>query len=301
MGAQAAYGSPQAVTNGKNLSVTSDRRRKQQKACAYLYQSGATRGLSRFAHSLAFLSSCSASAASFITLPLLRMSLMKRLIAFVSLTALISACGSSSSPTAPTAPTTPAVVTKIITVSGDLAFGNVNIGESATRTFTIGNSGNTVLTFTSLSAAGGSGTTGYTATPTSGTVAPGASATVTLRFSPTAAGFWSNVLTVVGDQTSGGAAINVSGVGVNNTPLFTIAGKGDNTFNIPASAAKVHVTGHFVNTGSNSNFIVSLNGRGFINEILRTADYDGVLLTPGGGVIAITSSGSIQWTFTEVR
>ncbi len=84
-------------------------------------------------------------------------------------------------------------------------------------------------------------------------------------------------------------------------PLFALAGKGDNVFTLPASVAKVHVTGHFVDQGSNSNFIVNLNGRLFINEILRTADYDGVLLTTGGGQIVITNSGSIQWTFTEVR
>lgn len=224
---------------------------------------------------------------------------MKRLIAIAALGLLAASCGSSPT-TAPT-PAAASTPTKIITVSGDLAFGNVNIGQTADRTFTIGNSGNALLTFTGMTAVGGTGTAGYAASPVSGTIAPGGTQTVTVRFTPTVAQFYSNVLTIASDRTTGGNEINISGTGVNTAPLFTISGKGDNTFTIPASVTKVHVTGHFVDNGSSSNFIVSLNGRLFINEILRNTDYDGVLLTPGGGVIAITSSAAIAWTFAEVR
>lgn len=129
------------------------------------------------------------------------------------LAALASACGSSS-----TAPTTPAPATRIITASGDLAFGNVNLGDSLGRTFTIGNSGNATLTFTSISFVGGSGSTGFSVVPASGTVLAGSTVTINMRFTPTVAQFYTHVLTVVGDQTSGAAAINVSGTGVSNTP-----------------------------------------------------------------------------------
>ncbi len=74
---------------------------------------------------------------------------MKRLLALVGVCLLSTACGSTSSATAPTpTPTT----TRIMAVSGDLAFGNVMLGSTADRTFTISNSGNATLTFTSLSA-----------------------------------------------------------------------------------------------------------------------------------------------------
>ena len=124
---------------------------------------------------------------------------MKRLLFVLAFTVLASGCGSESS-TAPTPP--PATPTKIITVAGNLAFGSVNIGSSADRTFTINNSGNTVLTYTSLSCAGGTGSVGYTASPTSGTVKPGATNTVNVHFAPTLGQFYSCVLSVVGDQTS---------------------------------------------------------------------------------------------------
>lgn len=224
---------------------------------------------------------------------------MKRLVALVSLAATVSACGSSS--TSPT-PTPPAAVTRIITVSGNLAFGSVNIGESPTRTFTISNSGNATLTFTSLSAAGGTGATGYAATPTSGSVSPGGSLTVTLRFTPPAALFYSHVLSVVGDQTSGGAAINVSGSGVNPNPIFALSGTGDNVFTIPSYVARIRVTGDY--TRNSSNFIVYVNSRLLVNELIGTGwnstHFEGTYLTTGG-VTEIRSSSGVAWTFTEVR
>lgn len=118
----------------------------------------------------------------------------------------------------------------------------------------------------------------------------------------------SGLLTAVGSGTSTITATcqGVPGRGLATLTLipdqlFTISGKGDFVFTLPSYVASVHVHGHFVDTGSNSNFIVSLAGRGFINEILRQSDYDGVLLSTGGGQVVITNSGSIQWSFTEVR
>lgn len=231
---------------------------------------------------------------------------MKRPLAIVFLTALVSACGSSS-PTAPT-PAAPAVVTKIITVSGNLAFGNVNIGTTADRTFTINNSGNTMLTFTSMSCTGGSGPTGYTASPTSGTIAPGATTTVNLHFAPTTSQFYSCVLNVVGDQTSGGAAINVSGSGVNPNPIFVQSGVGDSVFTLPSYVTRVRVDATY--GGSCQNFIVRVSTTvgSIINVIVGTCSvadtrspFTGTYAINNGGVVSITSSTGIAWTFTEIR
>jgi hypothetical protein len=130
-------------------------------------------------------------------------------------------CGTTS-PTSPTpaATPTPTATTRVITVTGDLAFGYVDLGLTAERTFTINNSGNQTLTFTSMSSVGGTGSAGYVVTPTSGTIAPGATQTVTVRFAPTIVQFYSNVLTIASDQTSGGSEINVSGIGVRDLPLI---------------------------------------------------------------------------------
>jgi len=116
--------------------------------------------------------------------------------------------GCDSDPT--TAPTTG----KIISVSGDLAFGNVKVGETVQRTFTISNSGNQVLTFTGITATGGTGATGFTASPLTGTVQPGSSVTITVFFKPLTTGPFSTVATVTSDATSGTGTINVSGTGI---------------------------------------------------------------------------------------
>jgi hypothetical protein len=149
------------------------------------------------------------------------MRLRASLLSAIVCVSMAVAC-SESSPTSPTptATPTPTVATRVITVTGDLAFGYVDLGLTAERTFTITNSGNSPLTFTSMSSVGGTGTDGYLATPTSGTIAPGANQTVTMQFSPTIAQVYSNVLTIASDWTSGNNQIVVSGTGVNDLPLF---------------------------------------------------------------------------------
>ncbi len=221
------------------------------------------------------------------------------------LAATMLALGCGSSPTSPTPTPTP-TVTRIITVTGDLGFGNINIGDSPTRTFTIGNSGTGPLTFTGFTAAGGTGSIGFTASPQSGTVQPGGTQIITIRFTPTIAQFYSNVLSVTGDQTGGGAAINVSGVGVDASPLFTASGVGDAVFDMPTKVARVRITA--VPTTSCQNFVVRIGGRSsIINIILGTCSVadapsiDSTYLTGGGGVVSITISTGVRWTFTEVR
>jgi hypothetical protein len=191
-------------------------------------------------------------------------------------------------------------------VTGNLAFGDVNIGDTATRTFTIGNSGNSPLTFTSLQAVGGTGTAGFTASPTSGTVPAGGSIAVTMRFTPLIAQFYSHVLNVIGDQTGGGNAINVSGFGINNNPIFTRSGVGDTVFDLPSYVTRIRVDATY--GGSCQNFIVRVNGSTIINVIIGTCSvadtrspFTGTYAIAGGGQVSIVSSTGIQWTFTEVR
>ncbi len=229
---------------------------------------------------------------------------MKRLITLCVLLGFVIGCGSGNS--SPAAPTPAAPTTRIINVSGDMAFGNVNFGDSPSRTLTISNSGNATLTITGLNAVGGTGVAGFSASPTSGTIPAGGSLPVTVRFTPAIAQFYSNVLTVVGDQTSGNAAINVSGTGINNTPLFTLSGVGDTVFDMPLTVARVRVQA--APTTSCQNFIVKIGGRAsIINVILGTCSVadartlDSSYLTGGGGTVQITSSTGVQWTFTEIR
>ena len=100
-----------------------------------------------------------------------------------------------------------AVPTRVIGLSGNLAFGDVAVGTSATTPLTISNSGNSLLTWSGLSTGNGV----FTASPTSGTVAAGGSANVTLTFTPAARTSYSSTLTVTSDATSGTNTATVSG------------------------------------------------------------------------------------------
>lgn len=230
---------------------------------------------------------------------------MKR--SLVALAILASACGGSSS-TAPTPPPTP-TATRIISISpGDLPFGTVNLGESSTRTFTIGNSGTGTLTFTGITASGGTGATGFTATPTAGSVAPGGTQTVSVRFAPTIAQYHSAVLTVTADQTAGQPAFNISGLGFDNSPLFVQTGVGDSVFTVPSKVRRMRIDASY--SGFCQNFIVriSTTATSLVNVIIGTCSvadtpspFSGTYAINNGGTVSITGSTGVSWTFTEVR
>jgi Abnormal spindle-like microcephaly-assoc'd, ASPM-SPD-2-Hydin len=124
----------------------------------------------------------------------------------VLLASLASACGSSGS-SSTTSPT-PTTTTRIIGLSGNLGFGTVTVGQSATTTLTITNSGNSPLTVSGMTGPGA-----FSASWTSGTIAAGGAQSVTIGFTPTASIVYSGTLTVNGDQTSGTSAAPISGTG----------------------------------------------------------------------------------------
>ncbi len=104
--------------------------------------------------------------------------------------------GGGSSPTAPTAPT---ASTRVISVSGNLAFGDVLVGDSRNSTLTITNTGNAPMSVTGLNVSGGLGPH-LTASWTSGQVPAGGSQNVTITFAPTAPGDFSGTVTVVANR-----------------------------------------------------------------------------------------------------
>lgn len=157
----------------------------------------------------------------------------------------LAGCGGDggSSPTAPTpAPATP---TRIISVTGNLSFGDVPVGSQRDLSFTIGNTGTATLTVTGLSVTGGLAAH-TTATWTNGTIAPGASQTVTVRFAPTSAGSYSGVISVNGDQTSGSNTVAISG----NATGASVAGSWSGQYRV----------GSCDGTGSNQDYFCSARG-----------------------------------------
>lgn len=143
-------------------------------------------------------------------------------------------CGGSGTSTSNTSSPTSPTPTRVIALSGNLAFGNVQVGNTATATLTITNSGNATLTVSGIT---GPSAGIYSATWTSGTIPVGGSQAVTIGFAPTAAQTYSGTLTVNGDQTSGTNTIAISGTGLPTptptptpTPSTTIQSNIDGTF-----------------------------------------------------------------------
>jgi subtilisin family serine protease len=100
-----------------------------------------------------------------------------------------------------------AVTQRIIGVSGNLAFGNVVTGRTATATLTLTNSGNSTLIVTNI---------GYSNRFTgawSGSIAAGKSTNVTVSFAPVALTAYQCTVIVNSDKTSGENTINASGTG----------------------------------------------------------------------------------------
>ncbi len=168
---------------------------------------------------------------------------------FLALLPLAIACGGGDSAT-PTSPTsaTPAAPTRIINVSGNLAFGDVPVGSQRELSYTITNTGNATLTVTGTTVSGGL-VTHTTASWTSGTIAAGASQTVTVRFQPTVAGSYSGTVAVNGDQTSGSNTTAISG----NATGASVQGSWSGQYRVQRCDG----------TGSNQDYFCSANRGAF--------------------------------------
>ena len=142
--------------------------------------------------------------------------------------------------------------TRIIRLTGDLAFGNVTVGSSATRTLTIYNDGNSTLTVSSISYP--SGFSGAW----SGTIAAGGSRAVTVTFSPGAAQSYSGTITVNSDKTSGTPTISCSGTGV-ATPTRIIRLTGDLAFGNVAVGSSATRTLTIYNDGNSALTVSSIS------------------------------------------
>jgi hypothetical protein len=116
-----------------------------------------------------------------------------------------------------------------------LDFGNVTVGASVTKSFTISNTGNINMTITKAAPPAG---VFSTSTPVSEgqQLAPGQSISQSVTFSPTATGAQSAVYQITADDGQGAVNVQLTGTGVTGTGTTNVAaGK-------PASASTVNQT-----------------------------------------------------------
>jgi surface-anchored protein len=129
----------------------------------------------------------------------------------------------------------PSAAVPAIALSGDLAYGSVTIGQTATRSLTISNSGNAPLNVGSIDYPAG-----FSGNWPGGSIAAGSSTDVTVTFTPTAAQSYGGDITVNSDAASGTNTISASGHGTAATVSYTAWR--DTQFS-PAQAADPLVSG----------------------------------------------------------
>jgi hypothetical protein len=179
-----------------------------------------------------------------------------------------------------------------ILISGNLSFGNVNVGSSSQKTATITNNGTANLVITDMT----SNLAVFTiATPHTVTLAPGASTTRQVTFTPAAASTYSGTLTVAITGTFGGsntAALDGVGVGVSATKVLVITG--DLLFGNVMRGSVAQRTVNFANTGNAPLTITNL-----VPDSGISLSWTSTVIQPNGALNLIaTADTSTQGAFS---
>ncbi len=136
------------------------------------------------------------------------------------------------------------VPARVINLSGNLTFGAVQAGSSTTAVLHISNSGNQVLTVSSLVFPAG-----FSGNWNNGAVPAGATQDVTVTFSPSSSGSFAGLVTVASDATSGAGTIAISGTGL-PVPTRVIALSGDLAFGSVQVGFSASAVLHIANSGN---------------------------------------------------
>jgi hypothetical protein len=107
--------------------------------------------------------------------------------------------------------------------------------------------------------------------------------------------------------SSSGVSWTFTEVAADNSPapagLFTKSGSGDTVFDIPTRVTRIRIQGTY--SGTSSHFYVDIAGKSVVIESIGTSHspvaLDGTYLLTGGGIVEITSSSGVSWTFTGVQ
>ncbi|GAI82068.1 unnamed protein product [marine sediment metagenome] len=174
-----------------------------------------------------------------------------------------------------------AIATRIISLSGDLNFGNVQVGTTSTKTLTISNSGNSTLTVTSISYP-----TGFSGS-WSGTISAGGSNNVPVTFSPTQDLPYSGTLIVNSNATSGTNTKSLSGTGT-QIPTRIISLSGDLNFGN-------------VQVGTTSTKTLTISNSGNSTLTVTSISYPTGFSGSWSGTISAGGSNNVPVTFSPTQ
>jgi len=214
---------------------------------------------------------------------------MKRLPAVVLVLFALACGGGTSTKSGPVAPTP----TRVINVTGDLNFGQVTVGDGPTRSITITNSGTGTLTITTLTRPC---TAFFFPSWSTGAISAGASQTVSLRFSPTAAQNCTGVVTANGDQTSGISTVGVIATAVAGySRILTGRWRGtigaDTLITLTQSAS--NLSGTFDSSNRKGSVSGSLSNRGVVTLTVTVPGSQPFTLTGQADDAGTTISGQV--------
>jgi hypothetical protein len=165
----------------------------------------------------------------------------------------------------------------------------VEVGANTTTTLTISNSGNSTLTWSGLSTGDGV----FTPSATSGTVAAGGSANVTLTFTPSAATSYSSTLTVTSDATSGTNTTTVSGTGTAApTRIIELSGDG-NTSDLAFGGVEI-------GTSATRTLLIHNSGNSTLTVTGTSSSIPNTTFDQTSGTVAAGGTGSVTVTFTPL-
>ncbi|CAN2045008.1 hypothetical protein GMMP13_1670001 [Candidatus Magnetomoraceae bacterium gMMP-13] len=194
--------------------------------------------------------------------------------------------------------------TKIIRLTGNLDFGNVEVNNTATRTLTIWNDGNATLNVDSISYPNG-----FSGNWNGGDINSGGNKEITITFSPTSETNYSGMVNVSSDKTSGTNTISISGTGASEpspilsvTPAFQSvpATSGTTEFNVTNSGTG---TMNWTATeNENYTWLEIISGSSGVNDGTITVSYEANTGGQRTGLITITPNGTAYSSKTvEIR
>ncbi len=172
----------------------------------------------------------------------------------------------------------------VISLSGNLNFGNVNTGSYTSKTLTISNTGTNPFTVSGISAP-----TGFSAN-WSGTVAPGGSQNVQVQFQPTQVLSYTGNIVVNSNADSGTNTMACSGNGVNN--------QGNSVISISGNLNFGNVT---VGNTDSKSFTISNTGTAAFTVSGISFPYGVYSSSYAGGTIQAGSSQTVTVTFSPVN
>jgi hypothetical protein len=180
--------------------------------------------------------------------------------------------------------------------TGILQFGNQAVGTtSAPLTITVENTGNNFLNFTNMTytPTGDFSVTGGTCEEaTDGGWDPGQTCTLTVTFTPTAAGALTGSVSVPSDATGSPATIVLQGTGTNTAaPAVTLA---PSTLSFPGTNVGLTATAQTVTVSNTGNAVLNISGI----TIGGTNPSDFAETTTCGATLAASATCTISVTFT---